>query len=166
MTQAVSPSNCGRFIETLSWKWITFSTWSKPSDPSFVGAWSYIFFEINECFKLTQKIDDFHPSYWWDCAFLCIKTQAKIEWLIQSFHFLLPTLFERYWCVFKKKKVFFWPFFGLSFRRFGQKFDFWKMKKILSNIFKKGRFFAHLRAESLQCPPPPRFWRTCFWALL
>ena len=28
------------------------------------------------------------------------------------------------------------------------------MKKILSKIFKKGRFFAHLRAERVQCQPP------------
>ena len=165
MTQAVPSSNYGHFIEIFSWKWITFWRWIKPSDPSFVGGWSYIFFEINECFKLTQKIDGFHPSYWWDCAFLCIKTQAKIEWLVQSLHFLSPTFFEIYWCVFKKKKVFFWPFFGFSFRRFGQKIRFLKNEKKFVKNLQKRPFFCSFKGGKPSMSTP-RFWRTPFWALL
>ena len=56
MTQAVQLSIHGRFIETFSLKWISFSTWRKPSDPSSVGAPSYIFFKMNQFFKMTQAV--------------------------------------------------------------------------------------------------------------
>ena len=56
MTQAVQPSIHGRFMETFCLEWISFSKWRKPSDPSFVGASSYIFFKMNQSFKMTQPV--------------------------------------------------------------------------------------------------------------
>ena len=54
----------------------------------------------------------------------------------------------------KKNCLFFETFLQSQLVIFMKKVTFWKMKKILSKIFKKARFFAHLRAERSKCQPP------------
>ena len=56
MTQAVPSSNYGRFIETLSWKWISFSTWREPS-----SAHKWRVERFASCLNMKEKVSIKRP---------------------------------------------------------------------------------------------------------
>ena len=87
-------------------------------------------------------------------TFVTKETRSKI---VKNIHFSLfprPSCLESTGVFSKKNSIFFETFLQSQLVIFMKKVTFWKMKKILSKIFKKARFFAHLRAERSKCQPP------------
>ena len=120
---------------------------------------SIIFCEIS-----LSNTSCFYVWYWWDCVFLWLKAQARIQRFSEFLHFCGLTSSEIYWCVFGKTKRFFPTFFGLSSREFDQKNQFLKNeKKIVKNLQKRPFFCSFVGGKAPVSTP--RFLGTPFWAL-
>ena len=104
--------------------------------------------------KIRRKMFCFYASYCWDCVLLWLKTPTKIQHFSIFLHFCGLTSSEIYWCVFRKKNVFFSTFFGASSCEFDQKNQFLKNEKNFVKNLKKRPFFARLRAERCLCQHP------------
>ena len=107
------PSIYGCFIEI---KWITFSTWRKPSDPSFVGASSYNFFKMTpnfnsdwkehgKCLRVFSTFDFLHFFQIW-----CSLEKQKYGFVLTRGKNILSLIIETWRIYITHRSIFTWKY--------------------------------------------------------